>query len=397
MSLDQSKIDAIEKASGHSVFGSSSLPRIVACPASVGEELNAGLKPSSIYAAKGTELHAWTEKALKAKDPREYILKSDLSIDDTAYILDCIDYFFKIAAKHPDDGSLEVSLEKRGNLQSYGLPEVWGTMDVLITSSLRVDVIDWKFGHGVAVSAKNNIQCLSYLGMAVPYSDSTPLQDRKLFTHIAQPPLQIFEAEPVSYDKLNQTILGDITDAITNARSAAPKYGPSNKACRFCKANMRCRARHKWLQDQALAIQRMSKDPAAVSNEAWSKFLVAARAMKQAISDIESHAINEIMAGRDFPGFKVVAGRSNRAFVDQEKGEAFIKERLGDKAFQPPKMISLAQAEKVDRTLKRDYEWNNLIHTPQGKPKLVGANEAGKALTFGVSSIFNDIASGKIK
>jgi hypothetical protein len=298
-------------------------------------------------------------------------------------------------SKHPKGEDITILLEEHGSLQSYGLPEVYGTMDVQIKSSKRIDVIDWKFGHGVTVSVKDNVQCISYLGMAYPYTEE-PDNDMRKFVHIVQPPKNIFEEEEISNDKLYNTILGAITNAINEARSNSPAYNPSIKACKFCGANMRCFARHKWLQEQAKAVQTLANDPAYVSNEKWALYLQAAEAVQDAISKIKSHAMSEIMAGRNFPGYKIVCGRANRKFVDEEKGKAFIIKKLGSKAYKPSELVTLVQAEKINRTLKNDPEWGELIYTPIGSPSLVPVSEPGKAMVYGTKSIFDSIASGKI-
>lgn len=393
MALDQQQVDAIQKASGHSVFGSSSLPRIIECPASVSEELKAGLKPSSIYAAKGTELHAWTEKALLAEDPYHYVHEQDIDIEDMTYILDAIAYVQRIFALHPPDAIMK--LESKGSLSSYGLPEVFGTMDVVIQSEYRTDVIDHKFGHGVAVYAENNYQLVAYLGMAVPFV-STPDTQHELYVHINQPPLNIYDCWRVDWDVMYRMILGDVTDAIAQARSDDPPFGPSAKACRFCNANMGCKARHKKLTEQAAMIQQMAKNPAVVSNDKWAVFLDSAAALKDAISQVEKHAVSEIQKGHEFPGYKLVAGRANRKFIDDEAGQAYMEERLGRKAFKPQEHITLAQAEKLDKSLAKDEGWQSLIHKPQGKPKLVKESAKGTALVYGVSGIMNQIAKGEL-
>ena len=390
MALDEKQIKAVQEASGHSVFGSSSLPRIIACPASVGMELRAGLRPSSIYAQKGTELHEITEKALRSDDPHKYIYSlAALEVEDTAYVIDAVDYVYEILGKHPEGATME--LEARGSLSSYGIPDVYGTMDVVIKSDLRTDVIDHKFGHGVAVYAEKNYQLVSYLGMSVPFVP-TPDSNHELYVHINQPPLNIYDDWRVDWDVLYQMILGDITDAITQAKSDDPKFGPNVKACRFCNANTGCKERHAVLMSQATMVAQMSKNPGVVSNEKWATFLEAAESLKAAISQVEKHAMTEIQSGNDFPGFKLISGRSNRKFMDPESANVFMEKRLGKKAFKKQEFISLAQAEKVDKSLKKDEAWKGMIHKPNGKAKLVSADAKGEALVYGVRGIMDDIA-----
>jgi hypothetical protein len=419
MSLDDKQIKIIQESTGHSVFGSSSLPRIVQCPGSVGRELQAGLQPTSIYAAKGTELHELTEKALRATDPAQYIHSLDIPIDDAAYVLDAVDYVMGVVAEHekehsiiplPEEngkydmaqvrawvaeGKAVMLLEVPGSLESYGLPESYGTGDVVIMSSLRTDVIDHKFGHGVAVYATGNYQLVAYLGMAVPFV-SSPDHDHKLFVHINQPTKQIFDKWQVEWDVLYRMLLGDVTDAIALARGDNPPYNPSVSACRFCAGNKTCKERHSTLMGQAKLIKRMANHPKEVSNEQWAKFLEASEALKAAIGQIEKYAVTQIQSGETFGDFKLVSGRSTRKFNDVDKAKELMKKRLGDKAYKPRDFITLAQAEKVDSSLKDDPDWLDLIHKPSGKPKLVRGSHKGKALTYGVKGLMNEMASGNL-
>ena len=419
MTLDMEQVKAVEAATGHSLFGGSSLPRIVDCPASVSMQLKAGLKPASIYAERGTLLHKKSEIAARQLDPREYIHSQVLTVEDTVYVLDALDYVQSVVEKHsgkgisipvPDangeydmaaimlmveSGYIVMLLEFTGSLESYGIPESYGSADVVIISLSRTDVIDYKFGHGVAVYAKDNHQLVAYLAMVVPYTEH-PDKDHKLYVHINQPTLGIYDEWRVEWDTMYKMILGDVADAVALAKGENPPFGPTVKACRFCDAKMICKERHNSLMAQARMIREMAKNPARIPNEKWADFLSAAESLKVAISDVEKHAVTEIMKGNDFPGFKLVAGRANRVFLDEEEAHRIMEKRLGKRAKGPAPYISLAQAEKLDPGLTKDPNWIKLVHKPTGKPKLVRKEDPGKALVYGVKGVMDQMAKGEI-
>jgi hypothetical protein len=379
--VTQDAINAVQEASGHSVYGGSSLPRIVACPGSVLMALRAGLKPESVYAKKGSVLHDWSFKAESNPNPREYILRQKgLSIEDTALLLDSHEYVSMIKEKHTLP--YELFLEHNEDLGSWGLPEVYGTADVRIESATRIDVIDYKYGFGVSVGAKDNYQLVAYLAQSVPFSEEGV--DKELYVHICQPPKGIFEEWHVTWERLCQMVLGDVTDAIRQSREPNPPYNPGPKQCQFCAGNMICAARRSYLKQQAAQIYAISKDPTQASVEQWATFLDGFEALKNAANNAEAFALNELMAGRDFPGYKLVKKRANRAFKDQEVGEAYIEERLGLQAYAPRKVITLAQAEKLQPELKKDPHWKGLIYTPEGGVKLAKSDDARPALKGGL-------------
>ena len=384
--LDMEKVAQREEETGHSMFGASSLPRIVICPASVQESLKNPPSPDTIYSIKGSKMHGYIESALRSNKPKDYIYTLKLPIDDTSYLLDCLDYIDTLPKA--DKSFIEV----KGSLEDWDLPEVWGTADYVQIKGKRLDVVDWKFGTGVPVHAKDNYQLIAYLGMALATIDVS-VDD--MYVHIAQPPLGTFESWQVSPRLLQQLILGDITDAVMNAKTTAPRYNPSHKACIFCGGKHTCKARRENLKKATTAILKQAENltPEAKENkEFWVKFLEQSATIKKAISEVEKYAISELKAGRPFGSFKLVEGRAVRKFIDEEAGKQFIINRLEDKAWKPREVISLAQAEKIDRTLKKDQDWLNLIYKPQGKLVLADKNDKRPAVFLSNSATMKKIA-----
>jgi hypothetical protein len=381
------------------MFGASSLPRIIKCPASVQESLKNPVQPSSPAAEQGTILHDIIATALKSNNPADYIHQTSLSLEDTAYLLDCWDFIGTLPASNADDRYIEV----QGSLTEYDLPEVWGTADYVQVSpygseGVRMDVIDWKFGHGVPVHAKKNYQLVAYLGMATSHLFSQTKQLPEMWVHICQPPLGIFESWKVEPAELEQMILGDITDAIRMAKSSNPPYNPSKYTCIFCGGKHTCPARKKYLKESMQMITKAAQSPSELGkdNAFWAEFLDRAEVVKQAIRKVEEYAIEELKAGRPVGDYKLVEGRATRKFIDPEAGKQFIINRLEDKAWKPREVVSLAQAEKIDRTLKSDPDWQNLIYKPSGKLKLAAGTDKRPAVTTTVSDVMYKLASGRM-
>ena len=396
--LDLELVKKHNESTGHSVFGPSSLKRIILCNGSVLATLNSPIPPDSEYAAKGTLLHNYCEKAMtygldngSLDKVLPYVWsQKEWEFDDKLLVVDALDYVLKVIAEHT--GKVTIKLESEGSLESWGLPETSGTADVIVESDSLIDVLDYKFGFGVQVFVHDNPQCIAYLGGAVPYGDGSGSQ-KILRNHIVQPTLNHYDMEVVAWDELVRIILVDITNAINKAKSDDPAYEPSMEACRFCNAKMNCEHRQKGVRQNAYAVTQAAKNPATVSKEEWKKYLDAADALQQAIKDIRLFAQDEIRSGRGFPGYKMVAGRSTRKYIDEKKAkEWFASKGYANTAYAPLKLLSFPQAEKILK-LKKDPEFQALMEKKTGKPVLQPNSHPKEALVYAVDSVFSDVAA----
>lgn len=119
---------------------------------------------------------------------------------------------------------------------SFVIPESYGTADCLIYNNNELYVVDFKYGRGVLVSAKNNEQMLIY---AIGCVDRFKLRPEKITLIIYQPrksnisewTLSIFELEKFKNDILRPT-----------AQIAHQGKGERKKGdwCKFCKHKYNC-------------------------------------------------------------------------------------------------------------------------------------------------------------
>lgn len=378
-----------EKETGHSVFGPSSLYRVMACPASVQEALNTDPSEPSIYALKGTLLHEITQKYIEAAMGgslnqanalrRNY--EDEITDEDWDAVLECYSYFKIQLATMGRDVSWD--LEISGGLEDWGLPEVFGTADVRMFSPSRnlIKVIDWKFGSGVQVFATNNEQGLAYAAIAVGYP-STSKVDVEI--HVAQPFLDHWDVWDLPYSDLCGWVFDVLDPAIEAAKKPRPEYGPGDKQCRFCPAAMTCRARHDYMHEAAGAIFKAAsaiQDGNPVSLEE----LVEAHKMFQEYktygSQVSDYLHNQIHLGKRVPGMKLVNGRNSRVWEDSARAEASLKALFGDDAYEK-KLLTPAKAEKKDKSLKKDEVFQALIQVKPGNPQLVDENDPRDAIRF---------------
>ena len=135
--------------------------------------------------------------------------------------------------------------------------------------------------------------------------------------------------------------------------------------------------------ENAQTIFSAYKELPSITPEQLSKALKAAHEYDGYIKALRLHAHAELNSGHPFPEYKLVRGRSTRKWDDEKKAEDWLAEftAIGEKKlFTPGKFISPAQAEKLDRSLKKNDDFKGLINKPLGKPMLVDEDDKRDAI-----------------
>lgn len=358
----------------HSEFSPSQLHRIIACPSSV--QLYRECQPpigtaSSSYAEEGTLLHSYMEKALnefpQIPDPEHRVL-----------CMQALNY----VREHITPDTIPFT-EVRTKIKSA--PEVYGTSDVvLIDDKARtVRVMDYKFGGGIPVHAENNPQFMAYALGAI---DTLHLNtEYRIFLHVIQPRLEIYEEVEVSYDHLCHWRDEVLIPAIAKANSDKPYFGPSEDACRWCQVKAMC-PEYKRTADKAaekvFAAYTMVEQRMAISQDELVAFYESIATLKERIKAVEDYILSTLLAGHTIPGYKVVRTRGRRKFKD----EALAAKYIFDNYFADPDdvydttMKSPAQLEKLYKGLKKDEGFKELIETTEGNPTVVKESDPREAL-----------------
>lgn len=394
--LSKTRIKEMEESTGHSVFGPSSLPRIVLCPGSVSECLKVPPSETSEFAAHGSMLHDKVEKILKELSTVPQLYEDEnLSVPDISYVLDCLEWVDKLMLAHREQNVKHIvyGIEKQVTLASFGLPEVFGTADYLLSSEYRVDVTDWKFGQGVPRYAKGCMQSLAYAAGAITYDPDIP-GDFPVHIHIVQPPLNIFDPWKLTYADVVRIVDEVLHPAIAEAKSENPRFNPGLSQCRFCDAHMVCEARHNSTKKNAAKVFNAMSDLTIVSDEAIAKLLTKATEIQQYIKDAQKYAATRIRKGYGFPGFKMVASRGSRKWIDEEVAEKWLKKKgFADEQLKPGKFLTAPAAEKLKQTFKKDPEFKKLYVKVDGAPKLAEESDKGRAISYNQADEFAEFAA----
>lgn len=277
-----------------------------------------------------------------------------------------------------------VAIEKRVSFGAY-VPDGFGTADCILIGGGVLHIIDFKYGKGVPVSAEGNPQLSLYaLGAYETYKILYPIETIRM--SIVQPRLseevsewscpvkELFAFGSYAKEKAELAIKGE------------GEFRPTEKACRFCRAKGRCRARSEENVKLAFA-PGFGKKPPLISNEDMGQYLLQGADVAKWLSDLQDCALTECLAGKEVPGWKAVEGRGGRDWTDMDQAFDTLKAQgINEAILWERKPLTLAQVEKV--VGKKDFETlvGGLVVKNPGKPALVQESDKRPAITNKVTA-----------
>lgn len=264
-------------------------------------------------------------------------------------------------------GDATVMIEAEIGFEKW-VPEGFGTADCLILADGFMEVVDFKYGKGKRVDAFENPQMRIYtLGAYETYGLVYDVE------HITMTIFQPRISNGVTSDEISIDELLTWGETYVKPRAKLAFEGkgdfkPSAETCKFCKAKASCKAR----AEENLKAFDEGPDVFLLSPEEAGKLLERASDIEAWLKDLENYVQSSLLSGAKIPGWKIVEGRSNRAFSDPDKVVETLLERGIPEAciYKPRELITLTQMEK-DFGKKAVAEMlGGLIVKPAGAPKL---------------------------
>ena len=369
--------------SAHAKFSPSKLSRILACPASAQVEESLS---SSTYAEEGTLLHNVVEQGLKTyllgQSWAAKIRSFNLNVEQVNAVEECMLYAInKISSmRNP-----QVLLEQR----FYIAKDCDGTADLTLFDGEELHVIDWKFGQGVEVSAQENTQLMAYGYGAIQEFNLGGNYHIPVSLHVIQPRLNNFDTYCTSVNDLNRWVEYVLLPGLTVASHENAPFNPSMEACRWCPRKQSCSARLQLAMTNAEDVFKEHAKLPDIPLTAIEKLLPMAEQIEAVIKDLKLYATQQLSDGKEVPGFKLVRGRSNRAWADPEAAGEFLASHLEPEDMYEMKMVSPAEAEKlIDRDTRKSDDFLSLVHKPEGKVTLAPESDKRQAISLDGESVF---------
>ena len=278
-----------------------------------------------------------------------------------------------------------VMLEQRVDFSPW-VPDGFGTADCIIIQGDTMDVIDYKYGKGVPVSAVDNPQEKLYgLGGLNDYGFAYDVEWVQL--HIYQPRIS-----NVSVYKLPVSDLlawGDgIKPTATQAQKGKGKYA-AGSWCKFCPHAGRCRTLSKVCTEYVEAHGAKVKIPVLAPHEV-AEVLAMEPLVSLWLRRVTDQALHTMLDGGEIPGYKVVAGKSRRKWADDlEAAKALEAAGYSMEDITTTSLLSVSQMEKALGKKKVAELVGGHILTPTGAPTI--APESDKRPAYNPADDFENL------
>lgn len=348
----------------HAVLSASSSARWLACPPSA--QLCAAL-PDTVtdYALEGTCAHELAEYKVQrllgnsTSNPTENLDFYDAEMED------CTDSYAQYIAELL--ATLQepmVLVEQRLDFSHY-VPDGFGTGDCVIVADSVLTVIDFKYGKGVAVSADHNSQMMLYaLGALELFDALYDIVEVRMV--IFQPRIQNLSECTLS---LSELLHWAETELKPKAALAARGEGAfsAGEHCRFCKRKATCRKRAEYNLQLAKYDFAM---PDKLTDTEIETILATADQLTAWVADVKEYALRQALSGKQWHGYKVVAGKSNRKYTNPA-AVAEAVQSYGKNPYKEPELLGVTAMEQLLGRTQFEALLGSLTEKPQGKPTLV--------------------------
>lgn len=380
----------------HALLGASSAHRWLICPPIARLEEQFKDRGSS-FAEEGTAAHELAELALakrfKLMATRSVNTKLKKFRSENSYydqsMEDYVEAYCDLVEErinHYQDAVIE--LEQKVDFTKW-VPEGFGTSDVVVLADNTIEIIDLKYGKGVPVDAYLNPQLMLYALGAVDKYDIIYEFETVRMT-IVQPRLDNVSTFEIDKEELLYWADNYVAPRAAQAWEGTGEWTITDDVVKFSKvrAQLRLRAERNF----SLVDKYELKESPLLTNEEIAEILDRAPEIKKWLDHVEQYALNKALTeGEEFPGWKVVAGRSNRKISDEES-LLFLLEAEGfedDEILKPRALQAIGQLEKVVGKKRFAELASDFIVKPEGKPVLVTEKDKRPALNS-MENVLND-------
>lgn len=349
----------------HALLSASSAHRWLNCPPSA--LVSATYKDAgSDFAAEGTLAHEVAEWVASGKS-KNTTLDKGLDEGVTQEMLDCATDYSDYIQEHIKTPTPTLLLEQRVDFSPW-VPEGFGTCDCIILEGDTMTVIDYKYGKGVAVDAVNNPQLRLYaLGALNDFGIAYDVT--KVEMHIFQPRLNNVDHETMTADEL--LAWGETVKPIAQKAAKGKGTYKAGAHCKFCPHAGKCRALNNLCTEKVTAYGISAKAPTLAPHEV-AEVLELEPIFNLWLKRVKAQALDDLLAGKEVPGFKVVEGKlGNRKWTDETEvldklvSVGYAKEKVTE-----TKLLSPAGMDKVIGKKEVALHLETLIDRAPGTPTI---------------------------
>lgn len=329
----------------HALLSASSSARWLACPPSA--------VAAEAYPNEGTE---FTKEGTLAHEVAEWVSSGWLQDREkspgmiaskegvTSEMLECAEGYLGYILEHTKSDAAVVLLEQRVDFSPW-VPDGFGTADCIIIQGNEMDVIDYKFGKGVAVSAEDNPQMKLY-GLGALNEFGFAYDVEKVRLHIYQPRINNVSQYELTADELLTWGEKTVKPIAQKAAKGKGTY-KAGEHCRFCPHAGKCRTLTKtcteYVETHGIKAPVEKLAPWEVAD-----ILAMEPVLNLWLKNVREMALTSMMNGEEVPGYKVVAGRGSRAWTNELEVAAALKAAgYSQEDITKTELLSVAAMEKA--------------------------------------------------
>jgi len=329
----------------HALLSASSAARWLACPPSA--------VAAEAYENEGTD---FTREGTLAHEVAEAMARNggcfgvgdelfaEKYADITAEMTECAGGYADYIQEQIKSDNAVILLEQRVDFSPW-VPGGFGTADCIIIQGTTMDVIDYKYGKGVTVSAEDNPQMKLYgLGAYNDYGFAYDIE--KIRLHIYQPRLNNISVDEINLDELMGWAEKTVKPTAAKAAKGKGEYRAGDH-CRFCPHAGRCRKLTQVCTEHIETHGMKASVPVLAPWEV-AEVLQMEPMISLWLKRVKDQALTTMMDGGEIPGYKVVAGRGSRAWADDLEVAAALKASgYSQEDITKTELLSVAAMEKA--------------------------------------------------
>lgn len=251
-----------------------------------------------------------------------------------------------------------VLLEQRVDFSSC-VPQGFGTADCILMTGSVMDVIDYKYGSGVAVSAEKNPQMMLYgIGALNAFGFVYDIETVRL--HIFQPRMgniSVYELPVSELEEFAEYVSGRAALAIKGEGELV-----AGEHCKFCPHAGHCAKLAVACLSACSRAGEMAPDYTTLSSAEVAEMLRMEPIITGWLKKLKEGALVDLQNGVVIPGFKVVEGKlGNRKWSDELAVAAALdaagvaREDYTETSLLSPAAMDKALGKKRAQELLADY------------------------------------------
>lgn len=369
----------------HALLAASRAARWLNCTPSARLEEKMDESAPSVYAEEGTLAHEYAEVMLRGRfglAPIEECSKELKRIQKEKLFSKEIEegikpYLDYVTEQHAESlrttPDAQILLEHRLDFSRW-VEQGFGTGDAINIADGVMEVIDLKFGKGVEVFAENNPQLMLY-GLGALESFDMLYQIHTVKLTIVQPRMERIDSWSISAEDLYTW-----GEEVVKPKAALAYRGEGEMKCgywcKWCRVKPLC---SKMAEANLKLAKDEFKEPQLLSDQRLVEVFTQLPMLKDWAESVADYLLKQAINGKEIPGYKVVEGRVQRKWADEEKVKDILATRLKPGEYTITKLAGIPAIEKL---LKKDFNslLGDLVVVPQGNPTLVPLSDKRPAM-----------------